>query len=36
MTEKDYDLVREVSSEEIRKVVRNTKGRPGQMEYQQF
>ena len=29
MREKDYDLVREVSSEEIRKVVRNMKGRSG-------
>lgn len=29
MREKDYDSVRDVSSEEIRKVVRNLKGRSG-------
>ena len=29
MRENDYDLVREASSEETRKVVRNTKGRSG-------
>jgi hypothetical protein len=29
MREKDYDSVRDVPSEEIRKVVRNMKGRSG-------